>query len=199
MVDLILANGEKIVKFTKINSLQNYPLYGTCLFVGQNKTCCIFLSLMLSVFSFLLLLLLFSAIYCLSVVYGLSDVDLSVIARQGSGSASRSVYGGFVSWEKGEREDGKDSIAVQVRRREGGREGRGNPVTCTIIFISLYLSLSLSLSFSFSPSLLQVAPDTHWSDLQVLILVVSDQKKLVSSTSGMRTSVETSLLINVSG
>ena len=38
----------------------------------------------------------------------------------------------------------------------------------------------------------------HWPDLQVLILVVSDQKKAVSSTSGMRTSVETSSLINVS-
>ena len=106
-------------------------------------------------FSFLPPPLLFSAVYCLSVVYGLSDVDLSVIARQGSGSASRSVYGGFVSWEKGEREDGKDSIAVQVRRREGGREGRGNLVNCIIIFISLCLSLSLSLSFSVSlpPSL----------------------------------------------
>ena len=28
MADLILANGEKIAKFTKINSLQNYLLYG---------------------------------------------------------------------------------------------------------------------------------------------------------------------------
>ena len=28
MADLILANGEKITKFAKINSLQNYPLYG---------------------------------------------------------------------------------------------------------------------------------------------------------------------------
>ena len=75
--------------------------------------------------------------YCLSVVYGLSDVDLSVIARQGSGSASRSVYGGFVSWEKGEREDGKDSIAVQVRRKEGGR---GEVIL--LIVLSFYVSLS---------------------------------------------------------
>ena len=91
--------------------------------------------------------------YCLSVVYGLSDVDLSVIARQGSGSASRSVYGGFVSWEKGEREDGKDSIAVQVRRKEGGREGRGNPVTLVLsfnFFISLCLSISVFVSVSLS-------------------------------------------------
>ena len=34
--------------------------------------------------------------------------------RQGSGSACRSMYGGFVAWEKGEMEDGTDSIAKQV-------------------------------------------------------------------------------------
>ena len=104
----------------------------------------------LSLFSFLLLLLFYCSIIivCLYGNYGLTDVHLSVIARKGSGSASRSVYGGFVSWEKGEREDGKDSIAVQVRR-----EGRGNPVNCTIIFISLCLSFSLSLFLSLFPSL----------------------------------------------
>ncbi|CAM9375032.1 unnamed protein product [Ascophyllum nodosum] len=40
--------------------------------------------------------------------------ELSAIARQGSGSACRSLYGGFVKWEKGQREDARDSIAVQV-------------------------------------------------------------------------------------
>ena len=36
--------------------------------------------------------------------------------RLGSGSACRSVFGGFVKWERGEREDGTDSIAVQVQQ-----------------------------------------------------------------------------------
>src|SRR5699024_3186973 len=32
---------------------------------------------------------------------GLSDQELSRLARKGSGSACRSIYGGFVEWEKG--------------------------------------------------------------------------------------------------
>ncbi|CAF99534.1 unnamed protein product, partial [Tetraodon nigroviridis] len=52
-------------------------------------------------------------VYTLARVFGVEG-ELSAIARQGSGSACRSMYGGFVQWIMGQREDGKDSIALQV-------------------------------------------------------------------------------------
>ncbi|XP_069312487.1 diphosphomevalonate decarboxylase [Eulemur rufifrons] len=90
--------------------------------------------------------------YTLAQVYGVEG-DLSEVARRGSGSACRSLHGGFVVWHMGERADGKDSVARQV------------------------------------------APETHWPELRVLILVVSAERKLTSSTAGMQTSVETSPLL----
>eukprot|EP00918_Siedleckia_nematoides_P075879 GHVU01166009.1.p1 GENE.GHVU01166009.1~~GHVU01166009.1.p1 ORF type:complete len:365 (+),score=25.64 GHVU01166009.1:44-1096(+) len=81
------------------------------------------------------------------------DGEISGIARQGSGSACRSVYGGFVEWVPGVEEDGSDSIARQV------------------------------------------ANESHWSQMRVLILVVSADKKPVGSTAGMQTSVKTSELL----
>ncbi|KAM8946252.1 diphosphomevalonate decarboxylase [Pelodytes ibericus] len=52
-------------------------------------------------------------VYTLAKLYGVEG-ELSEIARQGSGSACRSMYGGFVQWLMGEKEDGKDSLAQQV-------------------------------------------------------------------------------------
>lgn len=79
--------------------------------------------------------------------------ELSSIARQGSGSACRSLYGGFVKWKMGSDANGSDSIAVQL------------------------------------------ASDTHWKDLVVIVAVVSSRQKETSSTSGMRESVDTSTLL----
>lgn len=91
-------------------------------------------------------------VYSLSQLYGL-ECELSVIARLGSGSACRSMYGGFVEWQCGQVPGGEDSRAIQVFGHD------------------------------------------HWPDLQVLILVVSDQKKQTSSSIGMQRSVETSRFI----
>ncbi|KAF3924190.1 hypothetical protein ABW21_db0201138 [Orbilia brochopaga] len=81
-----------------------------------------------------------------------NPTELSRIARQGSGSACRSLFGGFVAWEKGSRDDGYDSVAVQV------------------------------------------APESHWPTIRAAILVISDAKKGVSSTSGMQATIATSTL-----
>lgn len=55
-----------------------------------------------------------SRLYRLTPENGISVADLSRIARQGSGSACRSMFGGYVAWEMGQKEDGTDSVAVEV-------------------------------------------------------------------------------------
>ncbi|KAJ3128203.1 diphosphomevalonate decarboxylase [Nowakowskiella sp. JEL0407] len=82
-----------------------------------------------------------------------STSEISKLARVGSGSACRSLFGGFVAWNAGVLEDGSDSMAEQV------------------------------------------APESHWPEMEALILVASDTKKHVSSTAGMQTTVETSPLL----
>lgn len=55
-------------------------------------------------------------VYAASKALGLnlSAKELSIIVRLGSGSACRSVVGGFVLWRKGTRKDGRDSYAEQI-------------------------------------------------------------------------------------
>ncbi|VVB98743.1 Diphosphomevalonate decarboxylase [uncultured archaeon] len=48
----------------------------------------------------------------------LDAIELSKLARRGSGSASRSVFGGFVEWKKGSREDGSDCYATPIAPKE---------------------------------------------------------------------------------
>lgn len=44
----------------------------------------------------------------------LSPRELSILARQGSGSAARSIFGGLVLMHRGEREDGQDAYAEPI-------------------------------------------------------------------------------------
>ncbi len=50
--------------------------------------------------------------------WGFSSRELSMLARIGSGSASRSLYDGFVVWHAGQRADGMDSYAESVSDQE---------------------------------------------------------------------------------
>lgn len=80
----------------------------------------------------------------------LSHTQLSILARQGSGSACRSMYDGFVLWHKGERADGADSYAEQLFDAQ------------------------------------------HWPKLCMLVVVVTDTPKKISSRIGMQQTVATS-------
>jgi len=53
-------------------------------------------------------------VYSLAKLFGVEG-EISTIARMGSGSACRSMYGGWVKWEMGKLSDGSDSKAIQVK------------------------------------------------------------------------------------
>jgi len=54
----------------------------------------------------------------------LDEKELSILARINSGSASRSIAGGFVEWVKGKKDDGSDSYGVQIAGKEHWPEFR---------------------------------------------------------------------------
>ncbi len=51
---------------------------------------------------------------CAAAGLQLAERELSILARQGSGSASRSIPAGFVEWQAGARADGSDSYAFSI-------------------------------------------------------------------------------------
>ncbi|MDP2717297.1 MAG: diphosphomevalonate decarboxylase, partial [Candidatus Micrarchaeota archaeon] len=51
---------------------------------------------------------------CKALSLDLSAKEVSIIARQGSGSATRSIQGGFVEWLSGHKRDGSDSFGQQL-------------------------------------------------------------------------------------
>jgi diphosphomevalonate decarboxylase len=55
-------------------------------------------------------------VFALAKLFGLKDSaeELSRLARLGSGSACRSLFSGYVLWERGSRDDGFDSVARSV-------------------------------------------------------------------------------------
>ena len=44
----------------------------------------------------------------------LDKKNLTILSRMGSGSACRSIYGGFVEWKRGKKKDGSDSFCIQI-------------------------------------------------------------------------------------
>lgn len=91
--------------------------------------------------------------------------DLSIAARKGSGSACRSLFGGWTKWDMGKREDGSDSLALPVAPRDHWQQEEAEQ------------------------------EDVEDAEVKIMICVVNDQKKHISSTVGMRNSVQTSKLM----
>lgn len=90
--------------------------------------------------------------FVLGNAYGIRDpTELSKLARRGSGSACRSLFGGFVQWRSGYDHDSSEAI--------------------------------------------QIADHLHWPEMRVIICVINDSQKDVSSSEGMQRSVRTSPLL----
>jgi len=79
----------------------------------------------------------------------LNKKELSILARQGSGSACRSIFGGFVEWLRGQKEGGSDSFARQI------------------------------------------VNENYWPEFRMIVTILTEEKKKISSRAGMAQTVET--------
>lgn len=82
--------------------------------------------------------------------WNLAKKELSILARLGSGSATRSLYNGFVEWQAGTKNNGINSFAKKF--------------------------------------------NYQWPELRIGILIISPDKKIISSTEAMQNTLQTSIL-----
>ncbi|KAL1456929.1 hypothetical protein WDU94_001615 [Cyamophila willieti] len=108
-------------------------------------------------------------VFTIAHALGLDSSQVSHIARQGSGSACRSMFGGFVRWRalpselEGKQSDGEESEDLRRKQSEASNAE-------------------------------QIISEAYWGSMRVIILVVNDQAKSTSSTDGMQRTTLTSTL-----
>ncbi len=98
----------------------------------------------------------------------LDKSTLSILARIGSGSACRSFWNGFVEWQKGESEDGCDSLAKPLNVGATGWSPLGQIQNHPLII------------------------NNFLSNLRIGLLIFEKQQKIISSRQAMLNTVNTS-------